>query len=388
MSDESKTPTEVSREELHSLVWSEPLTKLALRYDLTGTGLSKICKRHRIPTPGRGYWQKLRHGKRVRRTPLRPLPEGKGDRPIRLGKPTPRTAAPEQLEDMSGPVADQRRFESREENRIMVKDHLRGSHPLIRQTRDAWKAGRSRNSHTRRDRSRPILDIKVSRSSERRALLIMNALLKALEDRGFPVRIAEQRGENPTVATVHGEDVAFCMEERRKRVERTAEEMGRTVFSWDKDRTFYDLEYTGRLTLKITTWQARGGRRSWTDGKVQRVENCLNDFVVAVVATGEKVKAWRQQREEEARRRERARRERLEQERREQLERERIEELRRQVVAWEWSRRISQYLNALDDPLQHGRPPSGPELTPMEWRKWCEKYAKDAAPFSQSSPNS
>jgi hypothetical protein len=46
------------------------MTKVAADYGVTSTALKKTCKRHKIPTPERGYWAKLEHGKRVRHDPL------------------------------------------------------------------------------------------------------------------------------------------------------------------------------------------------------------------------------------------------------------------------------------------------------------------------------
>ncbi len=49
----------LSRAELYELVWSEPATKVAERFGITGTGLRKICDKHDIPVPPRGHWAKV-----------------------------------------------------------------------------------------------------------------------------------------------------------------------------------------------------------------------------------------------------------------------------------------------------------------------------------------
>ena len=59
-----------TREELYDLVWSEPRKILATRYSISDVGLSKACRRYDIPVPGRGYWAKLKAGKKVQRRPL------------------------------------------------------------------------------------------------------------------------------------------------------------------------------------------------------------------------------------------------------------------------------------------------------------------------------
>jgi hypothetical protein len=60
----------MTREELYELVWSTPINTLCKEYGISNVGLAKVCKRHNVPTPPRGYWNKLAAGKPVRSTPL------------------------------------------------------------------------------------------------------------------------------------------------------------------------------------------------------------------------------------------------------------------------------------------------------------------------------
>ncbi|WP_202839435.1 hypothetical protein [Luteimonas saliphila] len=60
------------RRELHDLVWSEPLAKLAPRFGMSDVALAKTCKRHGIPIPGRSHWAKLKAGKPSPQFPLPP----------------------------------------------------------------------------------------------------------------------------------------------------------------------------------------------------------------------------------------------------------------------------------------------------------------------------
>ena len=63
----------LSREDLYELVWSEPLVTLSQRFGLSDNGLRKRCKSMDVPTPPRGYWERTRHGHRVKRPPLPPM---------------------------------------------------------------------------------------------------------------------------------------------------------------------------------------------------------------------------------------------------------------------------------------------------------------------------
>jgi len=48
-------PIEITRKELYDQIWSRPMIKVAANYGISDVGLNKICKKHRIPVPGRGY---------------------------------------------------------------------------------------------------------------------------------------------------------------------------------------------------------------------------------------------------------------------------------------------------------------------------------------------
>lgn len=53
----------IKRDELYEQVWAQPLTTLAASYGLSDVGLRKICKKLKIPLPGRGFWQRIGKGR-------------------------------------------------------------------------------------------------------------------------------------------------------------------------------------------------------------------------------------------------------------------------------------------------------------------------------------
>jgi hypothetical protein len=64
------------REKLYQQVWSQPVQKVAKEYGMSNVALAKICRKLRVPLPGRGYWAKLAAGKTVALRPsLPPIPE-------------------------------------------------------------------------------------------------------------------------------------------------------------------------------------------------------------------------------------------------------------------------------------------------------------------------
>lgn len=92
----------VPRDELYRLVWSEPMTKIAERFDVSGSYLARVCRLLNVPRPERGYWAKLEVGKAP---PQKPLPEPQPGDPLqwskegeRVARPKPTTPAPRTVE--------------------------------------------------------------------------------------------------------------------------------------------------------------------------------------------------------------------------------------------------------------------------------------------------
>ncbi|MGA0602398.1 TetR/AcrR family transcriptional regulator [Caulobacter sp. KR2-114] len=68
--------TDLSRKDLHELVWSQPMAAAAAGLGLSLNGLAKICDRVMVPYPGRGYWGRSRPARPADRAPLPPAPSG------------------------------------------------------------------------------------------------------------------------------------------------------------------------------------------------------------------------------------------------------------------------------------------------------------------------
>ncbi|MGU4206547.1 hypothetical protein [Pseudomonas aeruginosa] len=75
--EEVAMPEQYDRALLLDEVWAEPMSVVAPRYGLSDVGLKKLCARLQIPTPMRGYWAKVKAGRRI--PPKPKLKEFKGD---------------------------------------------------------------------------------------------------------------------------------------------------------------------------------------------------------------------------------------------------------------------------------------------------------------------
>src|SRR3954471_21662986 len=54
-----------TRAQLHQLVWTNPVRILCKEFEISNVWLAKVCARHEIPVPGRGYWARSRSGATV-----------------------------------------------------------------------------------------------------------------------------------------------------------------------------------------------------------------------------------------------------------------------------------------------------------------------------------
>jgi hypothetical protein len=85
----------VTRDNLYEEVWSEPMTKVAARFNVSSNYLARVCHALNVPFPHRGYWAKRQFGNAPTRPPI-PAPRPgevleweKGDA---VPRPTPAVA--------------------------------------------------------------------------------------------------------------------------------------------------------------------------------------------------------------------------------------------------------------------------------------------------------
>jgi hypothetical protein len=79
-------PQRMSRLALYELAWSDPLTVLAPQFAISDVALKNTCRKFDIPVPPRGYWAKLRAGKRTTKVALPPRAPGMHDEVVVGGR--------------------------------------------------------------------------------------------------------------------------------------------------------------------------------------------------------------------------------------------------------------------------------------------------------------
>ncbi|MBR0820293.1 hypothetical protein [Bradyrhizobium liaoningense] len=280
------------------------MTRVAAEYGVTSTALKKTCDRHKIPTPDRGYWAKLEHGKPVRtRPPLPGLADTKLERVHINGNTSDRlseevrkagTEVRERLQAMNPPDAT-----AAATNDSGVKEPS-----ILRATRRAISKGRPDAQGFKSSQGRGIVPLKVAPDSIDRALQLLSRLFALAETEGYSPKISDTGLELAT------EDVAiaFGVEERPRKTphEPTAAELKRKDdnLRWGSSRAAwpqYHYSPSGRLSIVIHANFWSGLRRTHSDGRTRKLEAMLPEIVVSLVEHGALLRERRQTAEERER---------------------------------------------------------------------------------------
>ena len=263
-----------------------------------------------------------------------------------------------------------------------VAEALEDPHPLVTEAEEALRAAVPDRTGILCAKEAGALDITVSEASLDRALLIADALLKALESRGFPVSAGQGAFAKTEVVVLDG-TLAFSLVERAKRV--PCEPTFYQPLDWGPPRRSllspdHELVPSGRLSLEIEGGSRRGGRRRWKDAEAERMEDCLNRFIVGLIKRSVRESKW--DREERRLSRIGAEKKRKERERREQREaaERRAAQLKENAEAWHRSQKVRAYIEAVRRSAiaEHGEIVPGSETE--AWLEWATRQADEMDP--------
>lgn len=363
----------VQREALYEEVWSDPVTVVAVRYGLSDVGLAKICKKLQIPLPRRGYWAKLKSGRKVSKATL---PDLNPQSPSSIYMVIPsadeiasRRATKEKAATIRHQAGD-----------IKVPSELSSPHPLVRA---AAKRLKQRDGCSDKKGLRAaageVLNIEVTRDSLDRALLIADTLIKAVAHQGISTSI--DSSSQRTYFDVQGTLVSFSIVEHVSRSTHEitpAEKRARDRY-WKNSLLSatpidyptipqYDYHPTGKLAITLGNWPSR----SWRDTEKSQLESRVGQVIAGLISLAEEI---RQRREDEVRQKEQRR---LADERyenftkRHQREEAAFKELESKAIAWERANRLRAYIEAVERQAS-----SSEELTKdlLEWVAWARAKA-------------
>ena len=263
------------------------MTKLAAQFKISDVTLTKICRRHEIPLPGRGFWARVAAEQRLKRPELG-LPSRPELEVIRIYPSSHAHLKPEIREAEQEAKA----MESSADRKILVSQRLVDLHPIAQATLQGLRKAKANDHGVVASFGPELFFVAVSPSQVDRSIRILNAVARASAERSFSV----ERGKNSACLLVNGERLEFLLREKinREPHKETPAETARAEREkkrWPSDLAYppwwmpqWDYFPSGMLVLELKEHYHSGLRRIFRDGKRQQLENLLNDFLAAAVA--------------------------------------------------------------------------------------------------------
>lgn len=370
-------PHELTRRAMYYLVWSKPMRKVAEDFGISDVALKKICKKHRVPTPSRGYWAKKESGQAVQPTRLHSTMAAQDELIVIRG--VRNDVAPEVQQ-----VIEQER--QRRKERLVrpvpaAAPTTEDVHATVLPTAKALRRGKPDSKGLISASEQGQCGVIVAAASIERSVAIVDTIARGLQKRDLAL---VPTGKGMKVA-LGPDEVGFTLRERvdTHKHEPTVEELEkeeRLRKRRERDSRFgiwhpyepaypqFDTVPTGQLLLEIENGYVANLRRSWKDGKVQRIEDVLEDFLAGVVAYLAGMKANREERERRHREWEERKRQQALAEARAAREKERWEFVSRLIGTAAEVDRLCQFLERLRS--------SSSSSTPGELKRmtdWCEE---------------
>lgn len=359
----SQTRIRLTRAELYEKVWATPMRTLAKEFGMSDVGLAKVCRRHDIPVPPVGYWRRQETGHKDSRPSL---PAAKNS-PEHLDIYVRERLRPE-FEELAGQVAPQ----------IVIASEI--SHPLVLRSKKLLERGKLNQHGLLISKNGSLSHSVVSREQLPRALKVLNALLLTLEERGQPASWPKEEGALLSV-NIDGEAVRFSLSELTDSLPHVLTPT-EANHPWSAPK--YDYKPTGRLQLQISNLPAYRGpiRRTWADGKYQKIENCVGEFIVGLSVAAAAIKKNRLETEERHRQREEERK-REEEERRIAEEHKRKAELVAELIGkWEEAERLREFVRAIEKQTAQSDFSDDERNDIQQVVDWTREYADSLDPLS------
>jgi hypothetical protein len=269
--------TRLTRKELYEKVWSRSVSSLAKEIGISDVGLAKICRRYNIPRPSLGYWAKKQAGIKVQQKPL-PKEDDSGVIEIR-GHPSDNENTNQKKTSFKISKSLKRQLRS-----IVVPETLTNPHPLITQTAEALRSRQPNGIGIIEPPRKHSVSIEVSPANLERALRVMDALLKALEEMGGCVSL---KG-NSTFVSINGANVDIGIKEELARKRRDPKDHNLDgYYEFGYSRYAEESIPSGILYLTIDHpgfgYSDGNCRQHWMDSDSKRLEDRLGNFIIGIL---------------------------------------------------------------------------------------------------------
>lgn len=321
----------LTRRELFDRVWSKPMTTNAVELRTTTSTLSSLARRLGLPLPRAGHWMKKEAGKE-QSTPEYPVDQVLDGRLHPIGPSQPRRVFSPKRTDhevVTKPVLAPTREKVEPASEPVgippqrVENAVPGEHRKVARTRSALRKKSSSDRAAVGGLGK--FRLLVTPASADRACGILDRLVGAAGARSWPL---EDTDRGYAIAA-DGEAIGFMIEEKLDRAphivtpaelkekaeyERKCALAARGIGHrpWRAPEIpEHDYVPNGQLVLKFDhDYDAGGLRRTYSDGKRQRLENLipamidtLEQWAVALKAKREERARWQREWDERDRRR-------------------------------------------------------------------------------------
>ena len=342
------------------------MVEIAKDYEVSDKAIAKICDKLNVPVPGVGYWQKLEAGEKLERKRLPDIP------PTHPTEHTIRKNEPSYEFEISEEVNALIEKEKNPASKIIVQDKRGSTHILIRRTEQSLEKSYRYSGMLCSQQAEDILKISVSPIEKGRVFRILNTLISELEGRGYLVYI----DKSFLCVRIFGVNLKFSLNEKMKQVRLKTE----SPYSRQ-----YDLVPSGILALSIEDFYSDYPLlRNFLDIKSVKLENRLNEFIIALLIASQayiaQEKHWEEKRkvyQEEERKRNAIIQE-------IENEKKKLQELKKNIKKFHSSNLIREYIarykmKLLDETLA---PDKKQEI--IEYIEWAQKQADRLDPFIES----
>jgi hypothetical protein len=381
----------LTRKELYELVWSRPMIKVAEEFGLSDVALHKICKKHRIPKPGLGYWAKVAAGKPVKKTPLFDIRgEALGVIDIRGGF---WGHLPEEVKIAHKKAKEKPKQKNNDAPADAAPKSLHFYAQLLKQKLETNKIDSSKVQI----KGPKVFSIFTDTIESERLIAIVDMLVCEAEKKGFLVI----PGDDSLHLMIDGEPISLGVTEKTKNVPHQLTEkeakalqkweagcererrMGKPVSSWFYKPQIPDTDTVpnGQLLVEIdrgSHWD--GLHRRFSDGENRRMEKKISAIMVAAATCAAAAKA---RRAEEVRRAEQARLAEIEHKRL-KLEEKRIEAFNTKMQLWAKARDMRRFADDMEAALQTTENDDNSQT--VKWIEWVRSAADEIDPLKKRPP--
>ena len=363
---------------MYDLVWSRPMTKVAEDFGISDVALKKICDKHWVPTPPRGYWAKRDAGKPTKQIQFYSTADPQHEHIVIHGS---RNILAPEVREVLEQERERRKTKPKATSPAEVAPTVppQDIHAAIIATAKALRKAKPGAEGAVGASGPGCCGTEIGVASLERTIAVLDSIARALDARGLKL---EPIGNCMRVA-IASDNLTFSLVERiekrnhvptmdelakeerlRKKQERNAQ-LG--IWSLNQERAYpeFDSVRTGELSIQIKDEYVRGLRRNWADGKRQKLESLVDDIASGVFAYLAGVKARREEHERWQREWERRQRLAAIARAREEREVKRGDFLRRLVAISREADELKLFLARLRDALPES--PSGDLARLLEW---------------------